>query len=194
MMLNIGSYVVDRLQGRVRTSADTRVGTGLSKPGFDWIAHARRQMRARRPQATVVFVGANDAFAMDTPEGARVECCDEPWIAEYARRVAAIMRVYRRNGRASSVWLTIPAPRSAELAGPIAAVNEGIRRAAGVSSGVRLLRLDQLFTPGFTYRAEMPVRGRTRRVRADDGLHLSLVGGRMAAARVTAALRRLGLL
>ena len=62
MMLSIASYVTDSLRGRAETVSDNRVGTGLSKPGFDWIAHARRQMRSRRPDATVVFLGANDAL------------------------------------------------------------------------------------------------------------------------------------
>jgi lysophospholipase L1-like esterase len=194
MMLNIDSVIADRLRGRMETIAETRVGSGISKPGFDWIANARRQMRRLQPDTTVVYLGANDAFDMQTPAGERVSCCGEPWIGEYARRVATMMQIYGRDGAASSVWLTIPAPRLEEYYLPIAAVNEGIRRAASVSLGVRVLKLDELFTPGFQFRKRMLVRGRRQVVRSDDGLHLSLLGARMAASRVAGELRALGLL
>jgi lysophospholipase L1-like esterase len=194
MMLNINSVLTDRLRPRVEAPTDTHVGTGISKPGFDWIAQARRQMRRQEPDATVVFLGANDAFEMTTPAGARVPCCGAPWIAEYARRARRMMQIYRRDGVASSVWLTVPAPRSPNLGPGIAGVNEAIRQAAVGVPGVRVLDLEKLYTPDFRYRANMPYRGRVVRVRADDGLHLSLPGGVIAAAQVGQALRGLGLL
>ena len=195
MMLNIDGLLKDRLRGKVETVSDEHVGSGVSKSGFDWVAHARRQVRRLRPRATVVFLGANDAAPMSTPPPVqRVDCCGEPWIAEYARRVTTMMRTYRRNGSAALVWLTLPAPRNSALAESFAAVNEGIRTAAQNVPGVRVLSLDELFTPGFRWRAEMRVRGRTRRVRADDGIHLALLGARIAAIRVARELGSLGLL
>jgi lysophospholipase L1-like esterase len=194
MMVVLDSVVVDRILGRMETRTDTRAGTGISKPGFSWISHARRQMARHEPDVTVVFLGANDGFDMTTPDGVRVACCAEPWIAEYARRAGTMMRIYNRGGAASSIWLTIPAPRSERTAPPIAAVDTAIRWAAGLTPGVRVLDLEALFSPGAKYRETVSYRGRRVRVRADDGLHLSVAGAEIAAALVVNELNEIGLL
>ena len=46
---------------------------------------------------------------MPSDGGAR--CCGEAWVAEYARRVRAMMAPYARGGRTCVLWLTLPTPR-----------------------------------------------------------------------------------
>jgi uncharacterized protein len=189
LMQSLDSVLEDRLSGRTRFHRDLRVGTGISKPGFDWRTRARRRASMLRPRATVVFIGANDGFAMEPPSGARVDCCGQAWIEEYARRARGMMRAYARKGEGSVLWLTLPAPRNERRRPLWAAVNEAFRRAAPAVPGVRLLEVDKVFTPGFRYRAVMRYRGRRVRVRANDGLHLSVAGARIAARIIVSALR-----
>jgi hypothetical protein len=133
-----------------------------------------------------MFIGANDGFAMgDAP------CCGAPWVAEYARRARGMMRSYARGGRARVYWLLLPAARSGIFRETFPAVNAGIRRAArGLGDDVRLVELDEFFTPGGRFRSSMRVGGRVVRVRQDDGVHLNVTGAELAAGLIARAIRR----
>lgn len=189
MIQTMDAVVSDRLRGRAQLRSEALAGIGLTKPGFDWIARARRQARRFRPRATVVWIGGNDAFAMRTPSRQVVHCCGEAWIDEYARRARAMMSAYAARGAGRVYWLTLPAPRSESRRAFNAAANEAMRRAARTSRHVRLVAFDHVFTPGFRYRDVMQVQGRAVRVRADDGIHLSVAGASIAASILIGALK-----
>jgi hypothetical protein len=55
---------------------------------------------------------------------------------------------------------------------------------------VRLIELDDVFTPGGHYRKSMRIHGKLVPVRQGDGVHLSTPGAELAAKVVVAALRR----
>jgi hypothetical protein len=98
------------------------------------------------------------------------------------------MQTYLRQGRSRVVWLTLPAPRDAVRIPIFAADNAAILRASTGLAGVRVVRLDVLFTPA-GWRETMPYEGRTVRVRAGDGIHLSIAGEQIAEQAVLQALR-----
>jgi lysophospholipase L1-like esterase len=170
--------------------SDARPGTGISKPAdVDWVRRARSQAADLKPDVTVVFLGANDGFAMKG-RGGTAACCGPAWVAAYASRVAAMMRSYLRGGRSYVYWLTLPAPRPASFARVFPRVNEAIRRAAKrVGGGVRVIDLVPVFTPGGTFRQTITFRGRTIDARQPDGVHLSPAGASVAAALVVDQLR-----
>jgi hypothetical protein len=186
MVQIIDSFLAQRLRG-AKVRSDARVSTGLSKPDLlDWRAHARRQAAGIRPDAVVMFIGANDGFRMGD-----ADCCGAPWVAEYARRARAMMRSYARGGRARVYWLLLPAARGGIFRETFPAVNAGIRRAAqGLADDVRLVELDEFFTPGGRYRSSMEVGGKLVRVRQDDGVHLNTTGASLAAALIARAMRQ----
>ena len=190
LMLSLDQILRDRLADRARVVADTQVGTGLSKRGFDWLAHARQTVRRQRPTATVMFLGGNEGWPMKVPGGETARCCGEAWIDAYARRARRVMSVYARGGAASVVWLRLPAPRDPEVASVWFAVNEALERAATGLPTVHTLPLDELLSPGWRYRTRILYRGRRVRVRLWDGAHLTLPGARIAAGEVIRALRR----
>ena len=186
-MQGIDTFLADELGDGARVESDIRPGTGVAKPLGPWAELARVQSRRARHAAAVVSLGIVDRFPMQTPAGARVECCDGAWTAEYARRIRRMMRTYRRDGRARVLWLTLPLTR-----GPrdlVDAVNLAVIQAARGLDGVTVLRMDEVFTPeGF--RETMPYRGRVVDVREEDGIHLNITGQVIAARIVAAALRR----
>jgi lysophospholipase L1-like esterase len=187
MVQIIDSYLKQRIDSRrARVRSDARISTGLSKPSLlDWQAHARRQA-ASRPDAVVMFIGANDGFPMGD-----AACCGAAWIREYARRARRMMRTYAREGRARVYWLLLPAARGGTFRQVFAAVNAGLRRAAqGLAGDVRIVDLHEVFTPGGRYRDSMEVGGRVVRVRQPDGVHLNTTGASLAASIVIRALRR----
>ena len=174
----------------VEVERDPHVGTGISKSGLvDWGRLSNEQTRERRPDAVVVFIGANEGFSLPGPEG-EIDCCSPEWAAEYAYRARRMMNTYRRAGRARVYWLTLPAPRDEARQEIARAVNAAIEVAAQpYRAHVRVLQMDDLFTPGGRYRDAMSVDGRDEIVREGDGIHLNRTGAEVAAGAVLEALR-----
>lgn len=180
MMLGIDSFLTDELAGDADVRPDVRPGGGITRPNNDWTRIAAQQTTATRQRFTAILIGAADGFTMTTPAATKVDCCGEPWIAEYARRVRAMMRTYLRRGSAKVFWATLPLPKTQARQTISRAVNSAILRAAGGMAGVSVVRLDQLFTPtGYT--ASIRYRGRRVLVRAVDGVHLNVQGAAIAA-------------
>jgi lysophospholipase L1-like esterase len=174
----------------VRTDRDPHIGTGISKSDLlDWGALSVRQARAR-PDAVVVFIGANEGFPLPGPRGRPLECCGADWAAAYATRVRTMMNTYRRAGASRVYWLTLPLPRDRDRQAIARAVNAAIAVAAEpYRAQVRVIDLAGVFTPGGRYRVSMPVGGHDAVVRKPDGIHLSPEGAQLAADLVERDLR-----
>lgn len=186
-MQGIDTFLADELGDGAKVVSDVRPSTGISKPFGPWDTLARTQSRRLRQAATVVSLGILDRFALTTPNGVTLECCGPGWIAEYTRRVRAMMRSYRRKGSGRVLWLTLAIPKGPRMVAD--AVNRSIVDAATGLDGVGVLRMDLFFTPS-GFRETMPYRGRIVDVRAEDGIHLNITGQVIAARIVAGALRR----
>ena len=187
-MQGVDNFLADELGDDGTVRSDIRVGTGISKSAWQSIAEA--QVKRVKPRFTVLSLGVNEGFPMRTPAGEKIECCKQPWLDEYVRRVRAMMNTYRRKGDGRVLWLTLPLPRGGPLAASITAVNGAIVRAAEGMKGVSVLRMDTLFTPnGFA--EVIRYRGRYIRVRTADGIHLNVSGTAIAANVIAAHIRKL---
>ncbi|MDX6682796.1 MAG: uncharacterized protein QOG94_2835 [Solirubrobacteraceae bacterium] len=196
----IDGFLADELGETASVVSDVRIGTGISRaaqgslPGAgdatapQWALLAAQQTRRLHQRATVVSLGANEGFPMTTPDGTRVACCDAPWTAEYGRRTRLTMQAYPRAGAERVLWLTLPLPRSDARRAITSAVNAAIVTAATGVAGVRVLRMDLVFTPD-GYRDVIRYRGRDVDVRDVDGVHLNVAGTAIAAKIVAKALR-----
>ena len=193
MVETVESVLADRLGGQARVVRQIHPSTGISRPDFDWPAEARKQAKRLRPAVTVVFVGVSEGFAMMTPSGERVQCCREAWTQEYTRRAGAMMRAYGRGGDGQVVWITVPAARNPELRAIHTGVNTAVEQAAASAENASLVHLDRVLTPNFEYQQTIRWGGRDLRVRAEDGVHLSVAGARIAVNLLmrTSALARL---
>jgi lysophospholipase L1-like esterase len=176
----------------VEVQRDPHVGTGISKSGLvDWGRLSTQHVSEREPDATVVFIGANEGFPLPGPDGEEIDCCGPQWAASYANRVRRMMDTYRQDGEARVYWLTLPIPRDDELADVARTVNAAIEVAAQpFRAHVRVLDMSALFTPDGRYRDAMTVEGRRRIVRDADGIHLNNAGAGLAAKVVLEAVRR----
>ena len=176
----------------VDVQRDPHVGTGISKSGLvDWGKLSTQHVEERKPDAVVVFIGANEGFPLPGPGGKNVDCCGPDWAAAYANRVRRMMDTYRQRGSARVYWLTLPIPRDDDFAEVARAVNAAIEVAAQpFRAQVRVLDMTELFTPGGKYRDAMTVDGRKRIVRDSDGIHLNGTGAGLASERVIDAVHR----
>jgi len=160
-----------------RVRSDAHVGTGISKPFLlDWVKHARYLARSYRPNATVVFLGANEGFPLRW-QGKRHNCCSRAWRMAYSARAQAMMKSFERDGTARVYWLTLPTPRDPDRQKIARTVNAAIAVAAEPwRSQVRVFDTVPIFTPGARYRDAMPINGADKIVRESDGIHLNQTG------------------
>lgn len=176
----------------VEVVRDPHIGTGISKDVIvDWGRLSTKQVKDERPDAVVMFIGANEGFPIEGAENRNVECCGADWAALYATRARTMMNTYRRGGAARVYWLTVMTPEDAGRARIARTVNAGIFAAAApYRAHVRVIDTVPIFTPGFRYRTSMDVDGEDTIVRESDGIHLNATGSRIAADHVMRALER----
>jgi hypothetical protein len=189
MMQGIDSFLADELGDSATVRSDVRVGAAISRKPGEWEGIAASQVASVRPRITVISIGAAEGFAMTTPAGATVVCCDESWVVEYSRRVRAMMTTYVGGGGGRVFWLTVPLPRLAARLPASRAVNDAIVRAGAGQPGVTVLRMDLLFSPN-GYQDAIRYRGRRVRVREVDAIHLNVPGTAIAAQVVADAIGR----
>ena len=167
----------------VEVIRDPHLGTGISNSAFtDWGELSTGQVERDHPDAVVVFIGANEGYAMPGPDGEDVECCGPDYAAVYANRVRQVMDNYRQDGAAKVYWLTVMTPRDPDAQRVERMVNAAIRVAAQPwASEVRVIDTVPIFTPGERYRDAIEVDGREQIVRESDGIHLNELGSEIAA-------------
>jgi len=194
MAMPLDVEIARRLAGRkgTRVLRDARLGTGVSKTDLlDWRKLSAQQVRKYHPDAIVVFIGANEGFAMPGPGGRQVQCCGGDWKDVYVGRVRRIMGNYRQGGKARVYWLTLPLPRDGDRQEIAHTVNSALDAAyRPLRSDVRVLNMEEVFTPDGRYRDAMDVDGRKRIVRNSDGIHLNEAGAQVAAKLVLQRLER----
>jgi hypothetical protein len=171
---------------------DPHLATGISRDDLvDWGQLSATQVAADRPDAVVIFIGANEGLPMPGPGGEDVSCCGPDWAAVWANRARQLMDNYAQKGAAKVYWLTVPTARDPDR-GPITdAVNAAVYAAAApLRSSVRVLDMGEIFTPGDRFRDAIDVGGRETIVREPDGIHLNDAGSALAADAVESALGR----
>ena len=196
-MQGIDSFLADELGETASVVSDVRIGTGISRsdqpsmPGdgdAQWGRLATEQTARLHQSQTVISLGAAEGFAMSAPDGAVAACCGAAWTGEYSRRTRLIMQTYARGGKGRVLWLTLPLPRDDQRRASTSAVNSAMLTAAEGLAGVKILRLDLLFTPD-GYRDVIRYRGRDVAVRDADGIHLNVAGTAIAAKVIADELR-----
>ena len=191
MSMPLDSDLAQLLVAHVHVIEDPHIGTGISNSQIvDWGKLSASQVKNDRPDAVVVFIGANEGFPMAAPGGRQVSCCSARWAAIYAQRVRIIANTYRQSGRARVYWITLPDQREAARQVIARVVNAAI--AVGVqpwAAQVRLLDSVPIFTP-HGYRDAMPISGTNTIVRESDGIHLNEAGSKLLASYVLTDLKR----
>jgi hypothetical protein len=171
---------------------EPHLATGISNTNLvDWGQLSASQANDDDPDAVVVFIGANEGYAMDAGGGKQVSCCGPDWEAEFESRVGQMMDNYIDGGVARIYWLTVPTQRDPDRLQISSAVNQAIETAAADRApSVNVIDTVKTFTPGDVYRDSMVVDGKDQIVRESDGIHLNEVGSRLAAEIVLAAVDR----
>ena len=172
----------------VKVIREPHLGTAISKSLLvDWGKLSAQQVQQDKPDAVVIFLGANEGFDMPGPGGKNVQCCGPDYAAVYANRVRRMMATFSQGHAARVYWLTLPTPRDKARKQIADTVNAAIQVAAEpMRSTVRIFDTVPIFTPGDKYRDAM----NGTIVRQSDGIHLNEAGAKIAAGHVVQMIER----
>lgn len=154
-----------------------KVSTGLTRDDvFDWPAEVRRLMDVHHPQVVVAQFGGNDAQPLISPTEGRQGLFEDGWIKDYTRRVTGLCDDITATG-ALPIFVGMPVMRSSSFSRRMATLN-GITSDAMAACGGRYVPIADLSADSKgAYRADVRFGGRSGRMRMDDGIHFTRLGG-----------------
>ncbi|MEA2171241.1 MAG: uncharacterized protein QOF76_4541, partial [Solirubrobacteraceae bacterium] len=189
LMQGPDALLEDRLDDQAVVHSDVHVGSGLTRPFIiDWQALPSKQLKEYKPDAVMLFLGANDNTAIGS-----VGCCTDDWVAEYAKLARQTMMTYTKGG-AQVFWLNIPIPEQEDRQPNALAVNKALLQAAAGMPDVHIVDIASVFTPGNVYRETMEYNGQVVHIRQSDGLHLSVAGSSITDKIIVEQLKKYGVL
>jgi len=165
--------------------------TGLARPDFfSWPKEAAAQVEAFQPDAVVAMFGGNDVQGLYMGKGEWITWPEPEWPAEYARRVNAFADIVAPAGQ-PLFWIGMPVMRPEKFHLRVQRVNTIYRAEMAVRPGGRFIDIWRLLADANgEYSDRLDVDGlpggKTERVRAGDGIHLSVAGAHRVAAHVRA--------
>jgi hypothetical protein len=151
-----------------------RSGTGLARPEvFNWMEQYPAMIGSAKPDVVIVAIGANDGqgFVVD---GKVLKCGSDEWRAVYQQRLADYLSMVEADG-ARVVWMALPPMRIPVYNAKIAMINRIAYTVVSQNpqatwwNPVRYIGDASGRFREFTTLSD----GKTIRVRATDGIHLS---------------------
>jgi hypothetical protein len=186
----VGLKMADLDSGDLLT-VDTvaRNGTALTNPGFfNWELNAEQEMSSRDPDAVVMLIGANDGFNV-TVDGQLYAPGTPEWEAEFARRVAVVMKTLSGDGKRPVYWVPPPTARDQTYNEIYRSQNRAVKRAAESVEGARYVDIFSTIGNG-KYSDDIEVNGRKVLGRQSDGIHFNREGAEVPAGLVLAAMAK----
>jgi len=175
--LFIGELLTDELPDDLfNVEVMPRNATGLTNPEFfNWEINAQQEIGARKPDAVVMVIGANDGFNVLGEDGQLYGPQDPEWETEYARRAAVVTRELGSNGKRPVYWLPPPTARDPEFNTIYETQNRAIEQAARAVPGARYVDIYNTINNG-RYSDELKIDGRRVLARQSDGVHFNREG------------------
>jgi len=158
----------------VRIVKAFRSGTGLARPDvFDWIREYPAMIGDEQPDAVIVAIGANDGQGF-VEDGKVLAFGSDGWVKVYEQRTAAFLEMLTQNG-ARVVWVGLPPMKSGQYDQKTAEIN---RIAFSVVSQYPQATWwnpqPYIGDESGAYREfQTTPDGKSIRLRAPDGIHLS---------------------
>jgi hypothetical protein len=184
-----GLYHVLQKDKRFNVIKKSRVATGFSRHDYyDWNKAAHEIAAETKIDIAVVVMGTNDRQPI-VQDGQRHALFDSGWREIYRQRVDEFTATLKATG-APVYWMEIPVMRSPRFGGDMRKFNEIFEERAA-ANGVTFVKTDGLATGadgGYTAYGEDRF-GRTRLLRAEDGIHFTMAGYELLGARIADVMR-----
>ncbi len=167
----------------------TEAATGLARPDFfDWSRSIDELLTQHPVDVAVMTIGLNDMQALYVDGARSYTLGSGEWDREYRARVERIMDRLQVAG-VDLFWVGLPIMRSATYSANLANANR-IYAAAAAERQVPFIPLwDVTVDADGTYASHLPDRrGRTRKMRDNDGIHFTIDGNNLITAAVLEAM------
>lgn len=154
-----------------------KVSTGLTRPDvFDWPAEVRDLVAEFQPDLVVGQFGGNDGQPIVSPTDGPQQVYTDGWATEYGRRIAGMAKDVQ-DGGADLILVGMPIMRSDKFTKKIRWLNDITRDAVEGSGGQYVDIFDLAADDKGAYVAEVRFEGQSGRMRMDDGIHFTRLGG-----------------
>lgn len=169
--------------------------SGLSRPDFhDWPEAATAIVAKWKPEASVVMFGGNDVQGLYMGKGEWITWPEPEWPVEYARRVNAFADLVAPAGR-PLFWIGMPVMRPEKFHVRVQRVNTIYRAEMAIRPGAHFIDIWRLLANAdgeYTDRLDIDglPGGKSERVRAGDGIHVSVAGAHRVEAHVRAIVQQ----
>jgi hypothetical protein len=165
-----------------------KTSSGLSRPDFfDWIEEGGKLFAAHQPDAVVCMFGGNDGQGLYMGKGAPskwIRWAEPGWDEEYRRRIDAFADAITPGGQ-QLFWIGMPIMGPERLRQRMAHMNTLYQARMEARTNGRFIDVwDALADEEGNYQARLVVGGSKQRVRADDGVHMTLAGASLVVQRV----------
>lgn len=185
-----GLYGLLRRHPEIVLQRRAKVGAGLTRPDYAaWIADLPKQIEAGGVTVAIVMFGTNDQQGL-RDENRKGHAFGSPgWKTAYSARIDAVLGVFREHS-VDTVWVGLPVMRKDES--NVAAETLNALFAAGAErAGIPFVpTIEDFKGPDGQFAISLPdPTQRQRLVRAEDGVHFTIYGYELIAAKVLAAVR-----
>ena len=157
-----------------------KVSSGLSNQGYyDWPVTFRALLKAHKPSVALMMVGANDG--QDIYESKkRHGFGSESWRTVYGQRVQSIL-TDASSQCLTLYWVLQPVVREAGMEKKMEIIRTIIReKAQAAGSTVHIIDARATFADeAGRYTDSAKIKGKTRALRTDDGVHLTYAGAQV---------------
>jgi uncharacterized protein len=191
-----GALLEDKLDAHpdVTCYRKAKSASGLARPDFyDWFDQGARQVEFRKPDLVVVVMGGNDGQDLPPWKGSsRVHWDSDGWPSAYRGRVDDFLGIVTKpvddetGANARVLWLGLPMMGMRSLEKKLVLIRQ-IQQDAVASLGDGGVYLDTtpfLVDDQGQLLSTAPVKGKSRELRADDGIHFTMSGSEYLADKV----------
>jgi hypothetical protein len=159
-----------------------RSGTGLARPDvFDWMEEFPAMIGDEKPDAVIVAIGANDGQGF-VEDGKTLAFGSDAWVKVYQQRTMDFLNLLTENG-AHVVWVGLPPMKAGAYNDRAAEINR-IAYTVVSQNALATWWNPQSYIgdeAGEFRELETSPDGKTARIRAADGIHLSDEGAALLA-------------
>lgn len=167
----------------------TEAATGLARPDFfDWSRSIDDLLTQYPVDVAIMTIGLNDMQALYVDGARSYTLGGSEWDREYRARVERIMDRLQA-AEVDLFWVGLPIMRSEAYSANLANANR-LYAAAAAERGVPFIPLwDVTVDADGNYASHLPdARGRTRKMRDNDGIHFTIEGNNLITAAVLDAM------
>ncbi len=164
-----------------------KVSSGLARPDFfDWERTLDKLAATMQPNTVLIMIGTNDNQSLKRGDGTTVHFGEKAWDAEYKRRMNRLFELCAQNNPNVKIfWVGAPIMGRPDLTKDVERINHVVRSLCDAKPNCQFIDTwDALADEQGRFTNHIvDITGERIRLRANDGVHLSLTGANILAGR-----------